>query len=188
MHGRVVPRLALGAITLGPDHARLVGRVHQAPAAGDLDAVAAGLVAVEEEALRDVVLGGGELHEHLVLDPDVGGAQAFLARVDPERRVVQAPVGAVRCVGVPGVDQLVCGDRHRHPRPAQAPVIELDALVLAVPERVHAEVALSANVPRQDVQVVEALDRDRLVRLLAVDVLVVRVDRLQIPLAPRRRS
>jgi hypothetical protein len=113
--GLVVPGLALGAVGLIPDHAGLVGGVDEAPARGDLDAVAPGLVAVEEEALGDVVLGGGELDKDVVLDPDVGGPQALLARVDPEGRVMQAPVGALRCVGVLGVDQLVGGDRHRQP-------------------------------------------------------------------------
>ena len=120
---RVVPGLSLLAILLRPDDAGLVRRVNEPAAARDLDPVSTGLVPVQEETLSDVVLGGSELDVDLVLDPDVGGAQALLARVHPEGRVVQAPVGTLRRKGVLGVDQLVRGDRHRHPRAAERPVV-----------------------------------------------------------------
>ena len=83
---------------------RVVRVVDEVAAGRDLDAVAAGLDAVEEEALRDRVLGRRGLDVDAVVEEEVRGAQALLARVDPEREVVQAAVGAV---GVLRVDQLV---------------------------------------------------------------------------------
>jgi hypothetical protein len=70
--------------------------------------------------------------------------------------VVQAAVGAER---VARVDQLVRGDRRAHPGAGLAAVVELDALVRAVAERVDAELAVGAHVGGEDVDVVEALDR-----------------------------
>ncbi len=89
------------------------GSIDEVAAGRDLDAVAARLDSVEEEALRDGVLGRRRLDVDLVVEEQVGGAQALLARVDPECEVVQAPVGAV---GVARVDQLVRGDRRRTSR------------------------------------------------------------------------
>jgi hypothetical protein len=94
--GLYAPGLALGALGLGPDDARLVGRVDEAAAGRDLDAVAARLDAVEEEALRDRVLGRRGLDLDPGVEPDVGGAQALLAGVDPEGEVMQAAIGAMR--------------------------------------------------------------------------------------------
>ena len=56
----------------------------------DLDPVPSGLEAVQEEALRDPVLRRRRLDGDARVDEDVGGAQALLAGVDPEREVVQA--------------------------------------------------------------------------------------------------
>ena len=77
-------------------HDRLEVRVVDEVAAGrDLDAVAARLEPVEEEALRDAVLRGRGLDVDVVVDEDVRRAQALLARVDPEREVVEPPARAV---------------------------------------------------------------------------------------------
>src|SRR5690349_24626405 len=98
-HGLNTPSLALGPLLLGPDDDRLVRGVDEAPAGRDLDAVAAGLDAVEEEARGDRMLGGRGLDLDAGVEPDVGRAQALLAGVHPERGVVQP---AVLGVGVAG--------------------------------------------------------------------------------------
>src|SRR5215217_9428207 len=51
------PRLALRPLSLGPHDRFELGIEDEVAAGGDLDAVAAGLQAVEEEALGDRVLG-----------------------------------------------------------------------------------------------------------------------------------
>ena len=116
----------LRALGLGPDDRLVLGVEDEVAAGRDLDAVAAGLEAVEEEALGDRVLGGRRLDRDVVVEEQVGGAQALLARVDPEGEVVQAPA---RAVGVGGVDQLVRGDRQAQPGPRLGAVVELDPLV-----------------------------------------------------------
>jgi hypothetical protein len=57
-------------------------------------------------------------------------------------------------VRVTRVDELEGGDRGAHPRAGLAAVVELDALVQAVPERVDAEVAVGADVGGEHVDVV----------------------------------
>jgi hypothetical protein len=78
------PRLTLGPLRLRPDDDRLVGVIDEAPAGRDLDAVAAGLEAVEEEPLGDRVLGRRGLDLDPGVEPDVGGAQAFTSRVSTQ--------------------------------------------------------------------------------------------------------
>ena len=58
---------------------------------GDLDAVAARLVDIEEEGLLDRVLVRAGLDEDAVLQEDVGGAQDLLATVERIGQVVKAP-------------------------------------------------------------------------------------------------
>ena len=90
LHGLHAPGLALRALGLGPDGGLGVRVVGEVAAGGHLDAVAAGLEAVEEEALGDRVLGGRGLDRHVVVEEQVGGAQHLLARVHPEGEVVEA--------------------------------------------------------------------------------------------------
>ena len=123
------PGLAAGALGLGP-HDRLVRRVEDEVGAGrDLDAVAAGLVHVQEHSLRDGVLGRRGLDRDVGVEEQVGGAQQLLARVDEPRQVVQptAPAGVVG-----RVDQLVRGDREAHPRALFGAVVVDHLLVGAV--------------------------------------------------------
>ena len=94
------------------------------------------------------------LDRHALVEEDVRGAQALLARVDPEREVVQA---AVRAVVVLRVDQLVRHDGEAHPGSRLGAVVELHALVEPVPEDVDGEFARSANVRGEQVDVVEPL-------------------------------
>src|SRR5262245_14117353 len=76
------PGLALRALGLGPADRLPVGREDESGTGiGDLDAVAAWLVDVEEERLLDGVLVRPGLDEHAVLEKDVGGAQHVLAAV-----------------------------------------------------------------------------------------------------------
>jgi hypothetical protein len=70
--------------------------------------------------------------------------------------VVQA---AARAVRVARIDELVGGDRGTHPRAGLAAVVELDALVEAVAERLDAEPPVGADAGGEDVDVVQALDR-----------------------------
>ena len=74
------PGLSFPAIGLGPDDRLPVGRQHQ-PRAGirHLDAVAAGLIDVEEERLLNRVLVRPRLDVHAGFEEDVGGAQHVLA-------------------------------------------------------------------------------------------------------------
>src|SRR2546430_4460208 len=95
----------------------------------DLDAVAGRLVPVQEEALRDRVLGWGELDVDAAVQEEVRRPQHLLARVHPEGQVVEA---APRAVGVRGVDQLVGGDAGAHPGARLAAVVQPDHLVQAV--------------------------------------------------------
>src|SRR3954452_23381295 len=74
------PELAAGALGLRPGDGDEIGVVDEVAAGRDLDPVAAGLEAVEEEALRHAVLRGRRLDRNAVLDEQVGRAQALLPR------------------------------------------------------------------------------------------------------------
>src|SRR5215510_12079290 len=77
------PRLALLALFLGPDDRLPVGREDQAGAGvGNLDAIAAGLVDIEEEGLLARVLVRTCLNVEAVFEKDSGGAQDLLAAVE----------------------------------------------------------------------------------------------------------
>src|SRR5712664_3230309 len=70
------PRLALLALFLGPhDRLPVRGENETGAGVGDFDAVAAGLVDVEEEGLLDGVLVRNGLDVDAVLEKNVGGAQ-----------------------------------------------------------------------------------------------------------------
>src|SRR5690349_4267810 len=85
------PCLALLALFLGPDDRLPVGRENEAGAGvGDLDAVAAGLIDVEEEGLLDRVLVRSGFDVDAILEKDVGRAQDFLAAVERVGDVVEA--------------------------------------------------------------------------------------------------
>src|SRR4051794_5237607 len=162
LHRLHAPCLALAPLGLGPDRRRVLGVVDEVAAGRDLDAVAARLDAVEEEALRDRVLARRGLDPDAGVEEQVRGAQALLARVDPEGDVVQA---RVRPVGVLRVDELVRGDRRAEPRARLGAVVELDALVQPVAEDVGREHAVGPHVGRQDVDVIEALHRGAAARV-----------------------
>src|ERR1700682_5441972 len=85
------PRLALLALFLGP-HDRLPVRREDKTGAGvgDFDAVAAGLVDIEEERLLDGVLVRAGLDIDAVLQEDIGGAQDLLAAVERIGDVMEA--------------------------------------------------------------------------------------------------
>jgi hypothetical protein len=88
------------------------------------------------------------------VEEQVGRAQALLARVDPEREVVEP---AVRAVVVLRVDQLVGHHRQAHPRAGLGAVVELHALVEPVAEHVGRELAHRTHVGGEEVDVVEPL-------------------------------
>src|ERR1700750_1219511 len=77
------PRLAPLALFLGPDD-RLPVRCEDEAGAGvgDLDAVAAGFVDVEEEGLLDGMLVRPGLDIDAVFEKDIGGAQYVLTAVE----------------------------------------------------------------------------------------------------------
>ena len=80
------PRLALLSLRLGPENRLPVGCQHQPGAGiGDLDAIAARLVHVEEERLLDRVLVRPGLDVNTALQEDVGRAQDLLAGSRPRR-------------------------------------------------------------------------------------------------------
>src|SRR3990170_3724154 len=83
------PELAARALFARPNDRLEVWVEDEVPACGHLDSVAARLVSIEEEALRNPVLRGGRLDVDIVVDEEVGRSQAFLASVDPEREVVE---------------------------------------------------------------------------------------------------
>ena len=89
------PELAARPLCSRPRDRLEVGVVDEVAARRDLDAVAAGLEPVQEEALCDPVLRGRCLDRDTGVDEDVRGAQALLPRVDPEGEVVKSAVGAV---------------------------------------------------------------------------------------------
>ena len=150
------PVLAARALGLRPRDRLEVRVVDEVAARRHLDPVPARLEAVEEEALRHAVLRGRRLDRHVGVDEDVGRAQAFLARVDPERQVVET---AARAVRVRDVDQLVGRDREAHPGAALRPVVHLDPLVEPIAEHVLREDAVGADVRGEHVHVVEPLHR-----------------------------
>src|SRR5882762_11412857 len=85
------PRLALLALFLGPDDRLPVGRKNETGAGvGDFDAVAAGLVDIEEERLLNRVLVRAGLDIDAVLQKNVGGAQHVLAAVERVGDVMEA--------------------------------------------------------------------------------------------------
>src|SRR6476620_10299821 len=85
------PGLALLALFLGPDDRLPVGGQDQAGAGiGDFDAVAAGLIDIEEEGLLDRVLVWTGLDMDAVLEKDVGGAQDLFAAVERVGDVMEA--------------------------------------------------------------------------------------------------
>ena len=96
------------------------------------------------------------LDEDVVLQEEIRRAQAFLARVDPEREVVET---VVRADGVLDVDQLVRLDRQAHPRAGLAAAVEDDLLVEPVAEDVRCERAARGDVGGEQVHVVELLHR-----------------------------
>ena len=101
------------------------------------------------------MLGRRRLDVDAVVDEQIGGAQALLARVDPEGEVVQP---AVCAVGVGDVDQLVGRDREAQPRARLGAVVALDPLVEPVAEELLRELAVRAHVGGEHVDVVEPLD------------------------------
>src|SRR5512145_1878966 len=122
LHAPVLPARALLG---GPGDRLEVRVVDEVPPGRDLDPVPTGFEAVQEEALRDAVLRRSRLDGDVSVDEDVRGAQALLARVDPEREMVKSSRRAVR---VRDVDELVRSDREAHPRARLGPVVELDPL------------------------------------------------------------
>src|SRR5919199_1103392 len=94
------PGLALRPFFLGPGDGLVVRGEDQVPSGEDLDAVAAGLVHVEEEALGYRVLGRAGLDVYPILQKDVGGAQHLFPGVGPVSYVVQAPVTVGGVYGV----------------------------------------------------------------------------------------
>src|ERR1700758_929455 len=102
------PGLALFALFLGPDD-RLPVRCQDQPCAGvrHLDAVAAGLIDVEEEGLLDRVLVRPGFDMDTVLQKDIGGAQDLLAAVERIGDVVKAPLLAVMVTRIGEIVALV---------------------------------------------------------------------------------
>src|SRR5882724_5309004 len=77
------PRLPLLALLLGPHDRLPVRRENETGAGvGDFDAVAAGLIDIEEERLLDRVLVRAGLDVDAVLQKNVCGAQYVLAAVE----------------------------------------------------------------------------------------------------------
>ena len=145
----------LRALGLRPDD-RLVSRVEDQEAPGtDLDAVAAGLVGVEEEGLLDRVLVRPRLHHDAVLEEDVRRAQHVLALVDEERDVVQPAARAGDVARVREVVRLLVG---REPDARLGAVVEHDLLGQPQAEVALAEDAVLARVDGQEVDVVEVPD------------------------------
>src|SRR4051794_39021302 len=105
------PGLALLALFLGPDD-RLPVRCQNETGSGigDLDAVAAGLVDVEEESLLDGVLVRAGLDVDAVFEEDVGGTQHVLAAVERVGDVMEA-AGLAEMVTRTG--EIVALVRHR---------------------------------------------------------------------------
>src|SRR4051794_34970730 len=152
------PGLALGPLGLGPGDRLPVRGVDQ-PAGGvaQLDAVAAGLVDVEEEGLLDGVLVRAGLDEHAAVQADVGGPQDVLAGVGAERDVVQPPARARPVVGVDEVVGLLVEVR---PLAGDDAGVQQDLLGDPGAERVADEVAVAGRVAGQVVDVVEVAHRD----------------------------
>src|SRR5215217_5696390 len=84
------PSLTLRALGLGPGDRLVVGGEDQVPSGEDLDAVAAGLVDVEEEALGYGMFGRAGLYIYPFLQEDISSAQHFFPGVGPVGDVVQA--------------------------------------------------------------------------------------------------
>src|SRR6185503_17873503 len=90
------------ALLLGPQDRLPVGRENEAGAGiGDFDAVAAGLVNVEEEGLLDRVLVRSGLNVHAVLEKNIGRTKDLLAAVERVSDVMEAArhAGMVERIG-----------------------------------------------------------------------------------------
>ena len=86
LDGLEPPGLPLLALLLGP-HDRLPIRRQDQPRAGvgDLDAIAAGLINVQEKRLLDGVLVRPRFDVDAVLEKNIGGAQDIFAGIDARR-------------------------------------------------------------------------------------------------------
>src|SRR3954454_25034144 len=129
------PSLALLALLLRPRDRLPVRRQHQTRAGvRHLNAVASGLVDVQEEGLLDRVLMRPGLDEDAVLQEDIRGAQDVLAAVERIGDVVEAALYTMRFARVGEVVALV---RAGQPHAGLRAVFEHDALSVA-----EAEIAL----------------------------------------------
>src|SRR5262245_56753391 len=107
------PRLTLLSFGFVPHNRLPVGRQHQSrTGVVELDAIAAGLVDIEEERLLDRVLMWTGLDVDAVLETDVRGTQDLVLRIHGPRGVMEAAVRAVMVVREGDVVGLVVA---RHP-------------------------------------------------------------------------
>ncbi len=158
LDGLQAPGLALLALGLGPDDRLPVRGEDEAGAGvGDFDAVAAGLVDVEEEGLLDGVLVRAGLDEDAVLEKDVGGLEDGFAAVEREGDVVEAAADAVGFAGVGEVVALVGGGE---PHAGFGAVVEHDEFGGAEAEGGLEELAVGADVDGEAVEMVEPADVD----------------------------
>ena len=134
-----------------------VGVEDQVTAGADLEAVAARLVAVQEERLPDGVLVRAGFNRHVGIAQDVGRPQHVLAAVHHVGEVMQPARRAAAVVRDGDVVRLVGG---RQPRAHFRAVIEDDLLGQAQTEQLLEEPPGGSDVARQKVDVIEAPRRD----------------------------
>ena len=154
------PGLALLALFLGPHDRLPVRREDQAGAGvGDFDAVAAGLVDIEEEGLLDRVLVRAGLDVDAVLEEDVGGAQDLLAAVERVGDVVEAAGRAGSGRGYRR-SRRTCCSTSSSTSPASVPSLSTICSVSPQAEIVLEEQAVGLDVHREAIEVIEPADVD----------------------------
>src|SRR5882724_8700968 len=152
------PRLAFFTLFFRPDDRFPVWREDEASAGvGDFDAVAAGLIDVEEKRLLDRVLVRAGLDMDAVLQEDVGGAQDFLAAVERVGDVMKAAgrIGVIVRIG-----EVVTLVRHRHPHRGFGAVVEHDLFGQPAAEIVFKKEAVGFDVDRETIEVIEPANVD----------------------------
>src|SRR4029077_19169155 len=147
------PGLSFPALGFGPADRLPVRRQHKACAsAGHLDPVAAGFVHIKKEGLLDRVFVRPRLNKDSVLEEDISSTQHVLARIERERDVVQASLGA----GVIArIGEIVTFVGRGHPHSGFGAVIEHNLLRQHEAEIVLEELPVRLDVDSESVEMID---------------------------------
>src|SRR5579872_1134324 len=152
------PGLSLFALGFAPADRLPIRRQDQPRAGiGDLDAVAARLIDIEEECLLHRMFMRAGLDEDSGFEENVGGAQHVLAAVEGEGDVMEAAADAMRFERIGEIVALVGAGQ---PHAGFDAAIEHDLLGQAEAERLLEKFAIGADVLGEAVEMVDPADID----------------------------